>query len=225
MTATEKDVQMNNREHSNIYKKDASMRIRPIAVLLNLLLFLSILGGTCREQPRDKVAPVSEWDFEPDTTDTDEGFNGPTVPDDGPFSDAWCIGSDGTTPGDKDNKVTTPAQKCKGNGDYCVVTFYAQAPLEDNEKIRITLTEGQNTKTGYIEKYSNSSKEYRLAIQGACGEDVTISFDWDAGVDPSGIQTEEAYVWGVTLVCNANNRTNKRVGGKLYNSAGIELNQ
>jgi hypothetical protein len=171
-----------------------------------------------------KTGPPSTWERGPGNPG--DGLTGPSIVDSGPYETDLSLGSDGTKKGDPKNAANVPAFTCEGTGNYCEVTFFAHTPLQDNEQIRVKVSAGPNKYAiGYITKYSGSSWEYRLALKAACGDEITVSFDWGSAGDNDANIESQVYIWAVEYLCTENDRTNQGVSGRLFDADGNELNK
>jgi hypothetical protein len=194
------------------------MRI-PAAITIVILTLLMV--GCAGSQ---RTRPPAEWERGP--SDPGTGLTGPTVVESGVFAGDISLGKIGTKNGHPENTATVPPFNCSGEGNYCEVTFFANVPLKDNETIRVKVSAGPNKNAiGYITKYSGSSWEYRLALKAACGDDITVTFDWGSPGNNAGNIESEAYIWALEYLCTDNDRTNTGVSGRLFDADGNELNK
>ena len=184
------------------------------------LIWFVLIGGKIKA-----VAP-SEWTTS--TPDPATGLSGPEVPPRGGYANTMCLGKSDTALGDPGNSASVPAVNCGDDTDkWCEVTFLAKLLREDNEKIKVTISNNvRPALVAYIQDDSNN-KKFRLSKKG-CTASCVVDFSTDTGGDQSSIESQ-IYVWGVIYQCNSEPRTNKSspfsgITGKLYNSAGTLLN-
>lgn len=203
-----------------------------VLAAITLTILISVIAG-CAGRMKSPEAdltdakPPAEWEKGP--TEPGPGLNGPSIipPGGTAFPGSISLGGDSTQKGHPENTATVPAFNCTGDKQYCEILFKAQALLRDNEQLRVKMSAGPTKNAiGYIKTTSGfSTNDYRLSLAGACGDDITVTFDWGkTGDNPASIASE-AHIVKVEYSCVQTDQTNKEAMGKLFDSNGNKLNE